>query len=112
MITVTPTLQLDETELQFQFKLASGPGGQNVNKVATAAELRFDAAHSPALPDEVRARLFTLAGNRIEIEVLHGLSRQRRCGSLPGETTVARGEANPSVSHEPSTRGVDESQVM
>ena len=65
MIIVTPAIQIDENELQFQFKLASGPGGQNVNKVATAAELRFDAAHSPALPDEVRARLFTLAGSRI-----------------------------------------------
>jgi ribosome-associated protein len=65
MIIVTPTIQIDENELQFQFKLASGPGGQNVNKVATAAELRFDAAHSPALPDEVRARLFTLAGSRM-----------------------------------------------
>ena len=62
MIIVTPTIQVDENELQFQFKLASGPGGQNVNKVATAAEMRFDAAHSPALPDEVRTRLLALAG--------------------------------------------------
>jgi ribosome-associated protein len=65
MIIVTPAIQIDENELQFQFKLASGPGGQNVNKVATAAELRFDAAHSLALSDEVRARLFTLAGSRM-----------------------------------------------
>ncbi|HCB13935.1 MAG TPA: aminoacyl-tRNA hydrolase [Gammaproteobacteria bacterium] len=65
MIIVTPALQLDENELQFQFKLASGPGGQNVNKVATAAELRFDAAHSPTLPDEVRERLLILAGSRM-----------------------------------------------
>ena len=47
------------------FKLASGPGGQNVNKVATAAELRFDVARSPSLPDAVRARLRTLAGSRV-----------------------------------------------
>ena len=65
MIIVTPAIQLDENELQFQFKLASGPGGQNVNKVATAAELRFNAAHSPALPDEVRERLLILAGSRM-----------------------------------------------
>ena len=64
MIHVTPTLSLREDELQFQFKLASGPGGQNVNKVATAAELRFDVARSPSLPEPVRARLLALAGSR------------------------------------------------
>ncbi len=65
MILITPNIQIHEDELCFQFKLASGPGGQNVNKVATAAELRFDAAHSLALPDEVRARLLALAGSRM-----------------------------------------------
>lgn len=65
MIHVTPTLSLREDELQFQFKLASGPGGQNVNKVATAAELRFDVARSPSLPEPVRARLLALAGSRV-----------------------------------------------
>ncbi|MBL8259575.1 MAG: aminoacyl-tRNA hydrolase [Candidatus Competibacteraceae bacterium] len=64
MIEVTPAIRLDDAELRFQFKLASGPGGQNVNKVATAAELRFDAAHSPSLPEAVRARLLALAGSR------------------------------------------------
>ncbi len=65
MIIATPDIHIPEDELQFQFKLASGPGGQNVNKVATAAELRFDVARSPALPDAVRARLRTLAGSRV-----------------------------------------------
>jgi ribosome-associated protein len=65
MIIVTPNLHIHEDELQFQFKLASGPGGQNVNKVATAAELRFDVARSPSLPEAVRARLLALAGNRL-----------------------------------------------
>ncbi len=65
MINVTPTISIHENELQFQFKLASGPGGQNVNKVATAAELRFDVAGSPSLPELVRARLLALAGSRV-----------------------------------------------
>lgn len=64
MIEITPDIRIAEDELRFQFKLASGPGGQNVNKVATAAELRFDAAHSPSLPEAVRARLLALAGSR------------------------------------------------
>ena len=64
MIRITPTIRLHEDELRFQFKLASGPGGQNVNKVATAAELRFDVAASPGLPEAVRTRLLALAGSR------------------------------------------------
>jgi ribosome-associated protein len=65
MIDITPAIRLHEDELRFQFKLASGPGGQNVNKVATAAELRFDVARSPSLPEAVRARLLILAGSRV-----------------------------------------------
>jgi ribosome-associated protein len=68
MIHVTSMIRIAEDELQFQFKLASGPGGQNVNKVATAAELRFDAMGSPSLPEAVRARLLTLAGSRMTQE--------------------------------------------
>lgn len=68
MIDVTPAIGIREDELQFQFKLASGPGGQNVNKVATAAELRFDVARSPSLPEAVRARLLALAGSRVTQE--------------------------------------------
>lgn len=68
MITVTPEIQLKEDELHFQFILASGPGGQNVNKVATAVQLRFNAARSPSLPEGVRGRLLQLAGSRLTKE--------------------------------------------
>jgi ribosome-associated protein len=64
MIEITPSFSLDENELQFTFARSSGPGGQNVNKVATAAQLRFDVNRS-SLPLEVKARLRHLAANRI-----------------------------------------------
>lgn len=67
MIEITPSLQIDERELQIDFVRASGPGGQNVNKVATAAQLRFD-VHASSLPEEVKARLIALAGKRISSE--------------------------------------------
>lgn len=68
MIHVAPGIDLDENELSFEFVRASGPGGQNVNKVATAVQLRFDVANSPALPEDVRARLLKLAGQRVTDE--------------------------------------------
>ncbi|NWH07159.1 MAG: aminoacyl-tRNA hydrolase [Alphaproteobacteria bacterium] len=68
MILITPMIALDEEELQFRFIRASGPGGQNVNKVATAVELRFDFRHSPSLPDHVREQMEEIAGNRATAE--------------------------------------------
>jgi ribosome-associated protein len=67
MIEVTPSLQIDERELQIDFIRASGPGGQNVNKVATAVQLRFDVRAS-SLPEDVKERLLHLAGNRVTSE--------------------------------------------
>ncbi len=65
MIRITPTIELDDGELEERFVRAPGPGGQNVNKVATAVQLRFDAAGSPNLPGAVLERLKALAGRRM-----------------------------------------------
>jgi ribosome-associated protein len=65
MLTVTPSLSIDDNEIQLRFVRASGPGGQNVNTVSTAVQLRFDVGNSPSLPGDVRTRLIRLAGNRI-----------------------------------------------
>ena len=65
MISVNAHISLDEDELELSFVRSSGPGGQNVNKVATAVQLRFDVAHSPSLPDDVRARLMARAGSKV-----------------------------------------------
>jgi ribosome-associated protein len=68
MLTITPDLTLDESELHETFIRAAGPGGQNVNKVATAVQLRFDVQRSPSLPEAVRHRLLCLAANRLTTE--------------------------------------------
>jgi len=65
MIRVSPSIALNESEIREEFVRASGPGGQNVNKVATAVQLRFDVGRSPSLPEEVRRRLARLAGRRM-----------------------------------------------
>jgi ribosome-associated protein len=68
VLHISPTIAIDESELDISFVRSSGPGGQNVNKVATTAQLRFDAAHSRSLPDDVRARLIARAGSRLTRE--------------------------------------------
>jgi ribosome-associated protein len=68
VIHITPTLSIDESEIEEKFVRSSGPGGQNVNKVATAVQLRFDPGRSPGLDDEVRQRLKTIAGSRMTAE--------------------------------------------
>ncbi len=65
MIPVTATIHIDEDEIGERFILAAGPGGQNVNKIATAVQLRFDARRSASLPEPVRQRLERLAGSRL-----------------------------------------------
>jgi ribosome-associated protein len=67
-LEITRKIHIPETELEEQFIRASGPGGQHVNKAATAVQLRFDVQNSPSLPEDVRKRLKALAGNRMTKE--------------------------------------------
>jgi ribosome-associated protein len=77
LIPVTRSIALDEAELQESFLRSSGAGGQNIQKVETAVQLRFDAGHSPNLPEGVRARLITLAGRRITKDGVLVITAQR-----------------------------------
>src|ERR1700733_8921529 len=65
MHRVTDTISIDDSELEESFVRSSGPGGQNVNKVSSAVQLRFDVRRSPALPNDVAVRLMKLAGSRL-----------------------------------------------
>jgi ribosome-associated protein len=77
MIRITDDIAIDERELEERFIRASGPGGQNVNKLNTAVQLRFDVRHSPSLRDDVRARLERLAGQRLTNEGVLVITAQR-----------------------------------
>ncbi len=77
MLEITPTLQIPDDELVERFVRASGPGGQNVNKVSTAVELRFDVAGSPSLPEPVRERLLARRDRRITDAGVVVISAQR-----------------------------------
>lgn len=68
MPQINPSLYIDERELQFDYIRASGPGGQNVNKVATAVQLRFDVVNSPSLASDIKGRLIRLAGKRVNAD--------------------------------------------
>ena len=77
MIRITDHITIEESELSWDFVRAGGPGGQNVNKVATAVQLRFDVTGSPSLPQDVRERMKRLAGRRITAEGVLIIKAQR-----------------------------------
>jgi len=77
MIRVTKDISLNEDEIKVDFIRSSGPGGQNVNKVATAVQLRFDVANSPSLPEDVRKRIVIIAGKRVTEDGILIISARR-----------------------------------
>jgi ribosome-associated protein len=90
-IAVTPEISIDEAELGFSFVRAGGPGGQNVNKVETAAQLRFDVTNSPSLAEAVKRRLERLAGSRLTKEgVVVIFAQTQRSQDLNRQEALAR----------------------
>jgi ribosome-associated protein len=91
MIEVTPAISLQDDEVQIRAVRASGPGGQHVNKVSTAIELRFDIRGSPSLPERARAQLYGLAGNRLTQDgVLVLVAQEHRSQELNRQAAIER----------------------
>jgi len=90
-IPITGSISLDESEIEVSFIRSSGPGGQNVNKVSTAAQLRFDLRHSPSLPEGLKARAAVLAGSRLTLDGEIVLTANRfRTQAMNRDDAVAR----------------------
>jgi len=91
MLQITEAIQLDESEIHFKFIRSPGPGGQHVNKAATAVQLRFDVLHSAGLPDRARRRLMSLAQNRINTQGILTITANRfRSQDLNRKDALAR----------------------
>jgi ribosome-associated protein len=109
MIQITPAITLEESEIEERFIRSSGPGGQNVNKVASAVQLRFDVRRSPSLPAGVRERLMRLAGRRLTLEGVLVITAQRhrtqeanRRDALDRLVELIRHAAEPPVPRKPT----------
>jgi ribosome-associated protein len=109
MLHVTDKIIIPESELSLAFVRADGPGGQHVNKTATAVQLRFDVAHSPSLPEPVRGRLMRLAGRRLNSDGIliidarsHRSQKQNREEALARLRDLIRAAAKPPRRRKPT----------
>jgi ribosome-associated protein len=102
MIRITDSIAIDEREIEESFVRSSGPGGQNVNKLSTAVQLRFDIRRSPSLPNDVAIRLMRLAGKRVTkdgvlviVAQRHRTQERNRADALDRLATLIREAATP-----------------
>ena len=118
MIEITPDISLTDDEVSERFIRAAGPGGQNVNKVSTAVELRFDVRGSPSLPNDVAIRLMKLAGRRLTLDgvlvlvaMTHRTQERNRAAALDRLIELIRKAAEPPPPPRKKTRPTMASKV-